>query len=140
MRTRKRSQRPVLLVGAARRVGGSGTGTDALAKLDRMLTEAKTLDEVKAVVDLAEAAKTYARAAKLGLEVQNHAAEVKLRAERKAGDLLARLAKGQGGRPPKTPVTLTAVSQYRQTIRQVQVSESRAERWQRVAAVPGDRF
>jgi len=56
--------------------------TNALAKLDRatqMLAEAKSLDEVKHIMDIAEAARTYARAAKLGLEAQNHAAEVVLR-------------------------------------------------------------
>ena len=41
--------------------------------------------QVNRFYDIAEAARTYARAAKLGLEAANHAAEVKLRAERKAG-------------------------------------------------------
>ena len=61
----------------------------ALAKLTRaskMLAEAKTLDDVLKIKDLAQAAETYARAAKLGLEAQNNAAEVTLRAERKAGE------------------------------------------------------
>ena len=56
---------------------------DALARLDgatRALAEAKTLEEVTQIRDIAEAARTYARAAKLGLEAQNHATEIKLRA------------------------------------------------------------
>ena len=48
--------------------------------------------QVNRFYDIAEAARTYARAAKLGLEAANHAAEVKLRAERKAGELLTTLA------------------------------------------------
>ena len=66
-----------------------------LAKLSaatRALAEARTLDQVKHIMDVAEAARTYARAAKLGLEAANHAAEVKLRAERKAGEMLSELA------------------------------------------------
>jgi len=74
--------------------------TNALAKLDKatqMLAEAKNLDEVKNIMDIAEAARTYARAAKLGLEAYNHAAEVKARAERKAGEFLKQLDHGQQG-------------------------------------------
>ena len=61
--------------------------TNPLAKLDKathMLAEAKTLDEIKNIMDVAEAARTYARAARLGLQAYNHAAEIKVRAERKA--------------------------------------------------------
>ncbi|OGC90205.1 MAG: hypothetical protein A2W25_15485 [candidate division Zixibacteria bacterium RBG_16_53_22] len=79
----------------------------ALAKLTRaskMLAEAKTLDDVLKIKDLAQAAETYARAAKLGLEAQNNAAEVTLRAERKAGEMIRRM-KERGeireGRKPK---------------------------------------
>lgn len=59
---------------------------NALAKLDiatRMLAEVRTVDEAKDIIDLAEAARVYARQVDLGLEAQNHAAEIKLRAQRK---------------------------------------------------------
>jgi hypothetical protein len=42
-----------------------------------LLAEARNIDEVKAVVD--EAARLYARQARLGLEAQNDAAELRLR-------------------------------------------------------------
>src|SRR6266542_5021477 len=74
-----------------------------LARLElacRLLAEARSLDEVKVVVDLAEAARVYARQARLGLEAQNDAAELRLRAERRAGELLAEMQKNAGGRPP----------------------------------------
>ena len=50
----------------------------------RALAEAKTIDEIKTIRDKAEAVRQYARSASLGLQIQNYAAEVKLRAERKA--------------------------------------------------------
>lgn len=114
-----------------------------LAKLDqatRMLAEARTLDEVAQIVNVTEAVKTYAQAAKLGLEAHNHAAEINLRAQRKAGEMLAKLDKGKGGRPAKTADKVSEVSEYRRTIDEAQVHPKTATTWQRVAAVPDERF
>ena len=61
-----------------------------LAKLEQarqMLAECRTLPEVKKIRDIAEAAKVYAKAAHLGQEAQNYAAEIALLAERKAARL-----------------------------------------------------
>src|SRR5207253_5834603 len=83
-------------------------GESPLARLEfacRLLAEARGLDEVKVVVDLAEAARVYARQAQLGLDAQNNAAEVRLRAERRAGELLAEMHKHAGGRPPIQPTS-----------------------------------
>lgn len=116
---------------------------EALAKLGgatRALAEAKTLGEVAQIRDIAEAARTYARAAKLGLEAQNHATEIKLRAERKAGELLSELDKGQGGRPLQTPDSVSAVSEYRCTIEAAEVTERMAQRWQEVSKIPESMF
>ena len=62
-----------------------------------MLAEVCRVDEVKAIHDLAEAARVYARQARLGLEAQNDSAEIKLRAERRLGELLTTLPKQDGG-------------------------------------------
>lgn len=116
---------------------------NALAKLDnatRALAEARSLDEVKAIIDIAEAARTYARAAKLGLEASNHAAEIRFQAERKAGEMLAQLDKSQGGRPAKTPDSLSAVSEYRKVIEDSDIKERQAERWQEMARIPAPVF
>lgn len=56
-----------------------------LAQLDRarqMLAESRTLSDVKKIRDIAEAAKVYAKAAHLGRESQNYAAEIALLAAR----------------------------------------------------------
>jgi len=116
---------------------------DALARLSAAtaaLAEAKTLDDVKQIMDIAEAARTYARAAKLGLEAANHAAEVKLRAERKAGELLGQLERGRGGEPSHSFQPGTSVSEYRTVLTESNVATTTAHRWQTVATVPDDIF
>ena len=113
-----------------------------LAKLSAATTalaECSTLDEVKRILDIAEAARTYARAAKLGLEAQNHAAELKLRAERKAGELLAQLERNPEGRPNKLFQT-GIVSEYSTVLEQNDIAPTTAHRWQAEATVPDELF
>lgn len=117
--------------------------TNALAKLDkatRMLAEAKTLDEVKNIMDVAEAARTYARAAKLGLEAQNNATEIKLRAERKAGEMLKQLERGKPGVKNELHSTLECNSEYREVLEDQAIPNTTAHRWQTVAAIPKETF
>jgi hypothetical protein len=112
---------------------------DALAKLNgatRALAEARTLAEVSHIRDIAEAARTYARAAKLGLDAQNHATEIKLRAERKAGELLRELDREPGKRTDKPDPKLGSGSAYKQIITENDIPHSTAHRWQEVAKVP----
>lgn len=122
---------------------------DALARLSAATTalaEARTLDDVKRILDIAEAARTYARAAKLGLEAANHAAEIKLRAERKAGELLAQLERGSGGdrksdlfkNQMSQPVTFD--SEYGAVLSENDINRQTAHRWQTVATVPDEVF
>lgn len=116
--------------------------TNALAKLSAAtfaLAEARTLSEIKHVMDLASAARTYARAAKLGLEAANHAAEIKLRAERKAGELLAELERSKGG-DSRSFQPGTSVSEYRAVLTENDIAPTTAHRWQTVATVPDEVF
>lgn len=119
---------------------------NALAKLDKatqMLAEAKTLDEVKGIMDIAEAARTYARAAKLGLEAQNHAAEVKIRAERKAGDLLLNLERSPISKGGDTKSAIQAgmpISEYKEVLDSEEIPNTTAHRWQEIAKIPAQKF
>jgi hypothetical protein len=81
-----------------------GKNAHELVLLDQAgqaLAEARSLDEIKIVRDKAVAVRKYAQSASLGLDVQNRAAEVKLRAERQAGKLLAELMLRGGDRRSK---------------------------------------
>src|ERR1700722_7216463 len=65
--------------------------SEALMALDRIrgtLAENNDLALIKSIRDQAEAIYRFVKAAALGLELQNQVAEVKLVAERKAGQLL----------------------------------------------------
>lgn len=59
------------------------------------LAEAKTLEEVERIRDEAEALRTLAKRQK-SLEAQNRAAGIKLRAERKLGEMLLAMPKNRG--------------------------------------------
>ncbi len=95
----------------------------------RILTTSESLEEVKSIRDKAEAVRNYARSAALSLEVQNQAAELKLRAERRAGELLNDLRLRGGNRKCRE------VSKPRQ-LRDLGISATQSARWQLEASVP----
>jgi len=57
-------------------------------KAKQAIVEAKTVDEVKSIKDKAEAMRAYAKQVGESLEVQNDICEIKLRAERRMGEML----------------------------------------------------
>ena len=77
------------------------------------LAECMSLDEIKSIRNKAEAIRLYQKKIGESLTNQNAAAEIKLRAERRMGELLSDSPKHEGGRPTKTgnatlPVTKIA--------------------------------
>lgn len=104
-----------------------------LSQAHRAIAEAGSVDEIKSIRDKAEAARKYAQVAGLGLEIQNYAAEVKLRAERRAGMMLAKLRLHGGDRREET-------SEERVTLDEIGVSKDQSSRWQLAAVVPEKTF
>ncbi|HET6316537.1 MAG TPA: DNA methyltransferase [Chloroflexota bacterium] len=123
-----------------------------LARLElacQLLAQARTPDEVTAIADVAEAARIYARQARLGLEAQNDAAEVRLRAERRAGELLAQLELHRGGRPTAPPDSapenlLQPVTGFARPpavrLEELHITRRQSSQWQRIARLPAPVF
>jgi hypothetical protein len=111
--------------------GGAVTATTQLVTLEeatRMLAACRTVNEAKGVRDLAEAARVYAREAELGFEAQNYAAEIRLRAERRLGDILIEMAE-EGARRTQA----TAKSNDLQSLDNLRIEPHESSRWQRLA-------
>lgn len=132
----------------------------ALVRYDAMCTaiaECHSVDEVKDLRDKAMALELYAKQAR-NTDAERKASEVRLRAERRTGELLKDLAKSEGGRPEKTSAIVAEVSPvaaaasaaslaspqrkspYRQAIEQAQIPARTAQRYQALADVPAPVF
>jgi N6-adenosine-specific RNA methylase IME4 len=104
-----------------------------------MLGEVRTIDDAKNLIDLAEAARVYAKQVKLGLEAQNHAAEIKIRAQRRAGEILDVMDKNEGGRP--TENRSSAMTGFDPpTYNEIGIKKQDAHVWQTIAAIPEAEF
>jgi hypothetical protein len=102
------------------------------------IAECHRLDEVKDLRDKAMALALYARQAS-NIDAERKACEIRLRAERRAGELLKELARGEPGRPEKA-ATRAPISPYRSALESAQIAERAAQRYQAVANIPADIF
>ena len=93
------------------------------------MAKVATIDEAKDVRDKAEAVRRYAKTAGESLELQNACAEIKLRAERRAGDLLGVMEKNKGAAHPTRSHDATTLSD-------LNITKSQSSRWQTEASVP----
>lgn len=119
----------------------------AIVRLDEaraLLAQLHNVDDVKAIRDKAEAMRVYARQVHLGLEAQNHAAEIKLRAERRAGELLREMDDPRGGdrksETAKNQKSHDATIDRTPTLADLGISKSQSSRWQAIAALPEEQF
>lgn len=99
----------------------------------KALSAAKTLDDVLQIRDQAEALRVYIKAASDSLEAANAAAEIKLRAERKAGEMLAVMDNHGGDR--RSESRSQAV-----TLNDLGIDKMQSSRWQRASRVEPDDF
>ena len=100
------------------------------------IAKARSVDEVKDIRDKAEAARTYAKQAGISLQGQNMLAEIKIRAERKAGEILAAMpGKGKQGGDRKSTTTMGV-----DTLKELGITDNQSSRWQAEATVPDKEF
>jgi len=101
---------------------------------------ARDVDEVKAVRDKAAALQLYARQQGESLEMQNAIAEIKLRAERRAGELLAEIERDKGESKKLRPRLIQSFSEYTNAIENAGIARTTAHRWQEIASIPEEKF
>lgn len=118
----------------------------ALIRYDAMckaIADARKIDEVKDIIDKATAFEVYSKQAK-NFDNERWAAEIRVRAERKAGELLKAMPKTQGARG-------LGSNQYKKkvgsndptppkTLEQLGISKDQSSRFQQLADVPNDEF
>jgi len=106
------------------------------------LAEAKSFDEVRDVHDKAEALRLYGRQAK-NKELEIDAAEIRLRAERRLGEMLTdseRASGGEHGGKQKIDGTRAAPSNRAATLAEIGIDKKLSARAQKIAAVPASEF
>lgn len=99
-------------------------------RLRAVVDQITTLEDARDLRDRAEALRVYARQAGLGLQAQNECAAVKLRAERRAGEILAKSLTLGRKRSHDATVSLDELG----------ITKSASSRWQRMASVSENVF
>ena len=115
--------------------------TVSLARYDaarHALQAAHSVDEVKDIRDKAQAMAAYARQAK-DTELLEWATEIKVRAERRAGEMLRDMAE-RGERATKGNPQMSHAATFGPTLDVLGINRSQSSRWQKLAAVPEDKF
>ena len=99
------------------------------------LERAHRVDEVKDIRDKAEALRVYAKQAQ-DIDMQNWAAEIRLRAERRAGELLKDMPKQHGARGAGKKVESPRAT----PLSELGITKTQSSNWQRMADVPASEF
>lgn len=105
----------------------------------RAIEAAFDVDEAKDIRDKARAFEVYAQQAK-NIENERRACEIRLRAERKAGELLRDMEKARPGPPIRNRSVDTTEYRGAPTLRDLGISKQQSSDWQRLASVPKDDF
>lgn len=115
----------------------------ALLKYDtakQALAEARTFKDVESIKNAAEARAAWARIAK-DTEMVAWATEIRVRAERKAGEMLASMTKATGGDAARARFPRgTESNDAPITLSELGVSKKEAHRWQKLGRVPDEKF
>jgi hypothetical protein len=99
------------------------------------LERAHRVDEVKDIRDKAEALRVYAKQAQ-DIDMQNWAAEIRLRAERRAGELLKAMPKQHGSRGTGKKVESPCAT----PLAELGVTKTQSSKWQKLAGVTSAEF
>lgn len=120
--------------------------SQTLVRYDAMrsaITAAHSVDEVKDIRDKAAALELYARQAN-DMDLERLVRDIRIRAERRAGELLRVMPKANGAREPgtnrgATPSCVTSASPPK-TLGDIGITYDQSSCWQKLAAVPEEEF
>jgi hypothetical protein len=99
------------------------------------IAAAYEVDEVKDIRDKARAIEVYARQAR-NIEAERRACEIRLRAERRCGQLLQQVEKAKGTRGQLSGGRTVRPPEDAQTLADLGITKSQSSRWQKLAAIP----
>jgi N6-adenosine-specific RNA methylase IME4 len=102
------------------------------------LAEARTVDEAKGIRDKAEAIRAYARMAK-DKQLELDATEIRARATRRIGEMMAVQPKNQGGRPKETGLPENPISKPI-TLAKAGIDKNLAHAARQLADISDDEF
>jgi hypothetical protein len=100
-----------------------------------MITTTIEMEQRTRIGDKAAALQVYYKQSGESLGIQNAAAEVKIRAERRAGEILAAMEKRGGARDGKTELPKGTP-----LLSDIGITKKQSHRWQQVASVPDKKF
>jgi len=103
------------------------------------IAAAYEVDEVKDIRDRAIALEYYSRLAH-NIEAERQCCEIRLRAERKAGELLRQTEKARAGRPPENRSHDSTDFRGSPTLADLGITKNQSSQWQRLADVPEPQF
>ena len=105
--------------------------------------EAKSVDEVKTIRDKAEAMRAYAKQVGESLEVQNDIAEIKLRAERRIGEMIKETDLHKGGNIEtlkQYPTSKMTKPDDKIKLSDIGISKYQSHTYQKIAGIPEEKF
>ena len=108
-------------------IAEASSALSCISAARRSLARAATLDDVLDIRDKAEALRVYIKAAGDSLDAQIAAADIRLRAERKAGEILASM-------------NLVGRSQAATQLSDLGINKSQSSRWQLSAKLPEEQY
>jgi N6-adenosine-specific RNA methylase IME4 len=109
-----------------------------LQRVQLALQESTDFDEILDIRDRGELFRQYSRQQRYGIEIQNTGAEIKIRAERRMGELLREIKEDgelQHGGDRKSESRF-----HRATLNDIGISRTQSFRWQRAASLPNPIF
>ena len=109
-----------------------------LTRVEKALAEASTIDEIKEIRDKAEAVKAYAKKARLGREIVLRAASIKVRAERKLGQILRKtpLADSSPGNQHSRRPDVSHDATGPPRLKDLGITRSDSSRFQQISRLP----